>query len=219
MIKSASLYLAVLLCAGCSDTWRGEVQVVLDPALRDAAGRWPTLDVDVVGGAAADAARWQAIPVEAYFEPGSQARSAAPRLTLWFDGDHPVGTIAADDPMWDLWTKQGADTLVIFANLLACERGSQVTGTAPGVDARRLLVPLAKGRIPLDRNGRLLLRASPGMIAPVVAAPATERSSASGAPAQTRQADGQTEHADDTPTQRPSPIRRATSDAPQEQSR
>lgn len=218
MMRLGTVAAALLLAAGCSGTWRGEVLVVLDPALRDAAGRWPTLEVDLVGGAAADAARWQAVPVEAYFEPGSQARSGAPRVTLWFDGDHPAGTLSEQDPIWELWTRQGADTLVVFANLLAGERGSQAPGAPGPADGRRLLVPLAKDRVPLDRDGRLVLRAVPSAILPLPAVPA-DGAQAPGAPAQTRNAGDQAPAGGDQPAPRPSPIRRATSDAPQELTR
>ncbi len=210
--------LAGLLLTGCTPgVWRGDVVVALDPALRDQAGRWPTLEVDLLAVPQADAATWQTVPVAAYFEPDNQGRAAAPRVTIWFDGQHPVGVLKRDDPIWESWQGQKADTLVAFANLLAVERAPvavPATGTPAPADQRRLVLSLLEDRVPLDRSGRLVIKANALGLAPVTAASAATAKLGQdpAQPGQIRTAGDDHAGSGAAPQAKPSPVRRAEHD-------
>jgi hypothetical protein len=208
---------ALGILAGCGPKpWRGDVVVSLDPGLRGADGRWPVLEMDLIGTSQGDAARWQAVPVQAYFDPGSQARASAPRVTIWFDGDHPVATLKKDDVTWDGWGKAHADTLVVFADLLALERPTATPGQPPPpavADERRLVLSLMDDKVPLDRAGRLVLLANARGIQPAPDERASNGTAgAKGGSAQTRTAGADEDGRTDAP--KVSPIRRAGSSDP-----
>lgn len=160
----------VFALAGCwrERTFEGAIVVALDPALFDRDGRHPTLEVDLVGVRNEDLARWQAMPILTYFEPGNQLRSGSNRHTLHFPPDEAgPRRLEREDEIWQAWKSAGAESLVILVNLPPA-----LAPLPPGApDPRRLVVSLDAEAMPQAASRLVRLRITPTGITPVTPAP------------------------------------------------
>lgn len=134
----ASLFAFLILPAlgGCasSQTTPYQVTVSLDERLRDSSGNMPSLEVDLIGVADPDLARWRSYPLDAYFAGGDAFRADADKRTLEF-ADADPRALARDDEAWKRWKKSKATHLVVLANIPG-------VFDRAGTDGRRLILPL-----------------------------------------------------------------------------
>lgn len=97
--------------------------------------------VDVVGINQSEMAKWQTYSVKDYFKPGDPFRQDAVKFSTEFvPGKQSVVVLKKTDPIWDKWTKGGAQYLVVIADL----PGVFKEGKLGSQDPRRQLVPTCK---------------------------------------------------------------------------
>lgn len=140
------LLLLVPLMVGCSGTPKAgkyTYVVTLDESLRTSSGIMPSIEVDFIGirddEADNERARWQAVSVDEYFQPGNAMRASAPKHTMSFSNENAAPQrLPNNDPIWTTWANRGATTMVIIASV--------PMQTPAGVDPRKLFLTLMTDR-------------------------------------------------------------------------
>jgi len=132
-------FIAIVLSGCSSDAQSREIVIGLDQSLSQSA-TLPTIMVDAIGLTEAERREWDAMPLSAYWMPGSGARTAVKGRTVSArfgpERTEPV-RVSIDNEVWTAWRKAGARWLYVVANLPG--------GVAdrPGADdPRRLAVSL-----------------------------------------------------------------------------
>lgn len=145
-LAAAATMLVVLVAGvGCQPSvrpWRGDLVVTPDASLRDANGRMPQVEVDLVAIQETDDSI-RAYPVDNWFSGEDKQRSAAAGYTrsLTFGpGNEGSVTISKNDPIWKKWQERGYKDLVVFAT-------SRTMRASPsGIDSRRKVIPLTNDK-------------------------------------------------------------------------
>lgn len=125
--------LLVLALAGCGGSSVGRYNLALGPGAGLANSY---VEIDLIGENAMNMADWMGYSVDKYWTPGDPMRASAEKRTIQFQG---IGAVqfSKEDPIWDTWSRQGADQLVVIANLPGSFEGG-------GMDPRRKFIPLGK---------------------------------------------------------------------------
>ena len=139
------LTLGLVGCGSSEKIGQYDVTVSLAEDMRsEQTGRFPSLEVDIVGIGPTQDARWRKHPVSQYFSGSDDLRqgSVDDRTTLRFTNDNPAPkTLERTDPIWDRWSEQGATQMFVLVNLPRIV--SDLEGEA---DPRRLILPLDRAR-------------------------------------------------------------------------
>lgn len=126
-------------CESRARLGRYNLVTTADASLRDAGGRLPQVEVDLVGVREADTNDWAGYSVDRYFSGEDRMRRDAGSYTktLIFNADAAAPqTIPANDPIWQVWQDRGVTTLFVFAS-------SRSLRPAPGApELRRKSIPL-----------------------------------------------------------------------------
>lgn len=143
MLKCVMLVLVAAMCGlvgGCGASYaKYDINVAMDPSMRDAAAGGRSVTVDILGINEDRQAFWQGKPVGEWFS-GTDVDKAALQgdiHTMRFTSENPAPgsplTLKATDPIWDEKWK-GTTWLVVMAN-------TPGAGTNPATDQRKLLLP------------------------------------------------------------------------------
>lgn len=121
--------------------------------------------VDVVGINQSELPKWQSYSIRDYFKPGDPVRQDAAKFTAEFvPGKQTPAVLKKNDPLWERWTKSGAQYLVVIADL----PGVYKEGKSGSQDPRRQLIPLCKCYWP-DKTADLEVRIQAGGVSLVTA--------------------------------------------------
>jgi hypothetical protein len=118
---------------------RYNLVVTPDPSLRDAGGRLPQVEVDLVGVKEDDAMNWAGYSVDRYFSGEDKMRSGASGYTrtMIFNADSAgPQTVSANDPIWQVWQERGVTQLFVFAS------SRSLRPSPGGPELRRKSIPL-----------------------------------------------------------------------------
>lgn len=143
MLLTALLFVPSLV--GCTvSPGKFSYHVTLDESLRTNSGIMPSIEVDFIGirddEADNERARWQAVPVDQYFQPGNAMRASATKHTMAFSNENAAPqTLAKDAGIWTRWSDRGATTMVIIASI-------PMQNAPAGADPRKLMLTLMNDR-------------------------------------------------------------------------
>jgi len=119
------------------------VTVTAEQSLRDPGGKLPLVEVAVIGVSENDVREWNEYKVDSFFSGSDPRRTAAMPFTknlIFREEDSGPKTIAANDPIWQVWKERGATRLFILANSKNLSAGSG------GPDMRRKELPFTTDR-------------------------------------------------------------------------
>ncbi|HYE63420.1 MAG TPA: hypothetical protein VD997_15620 [Phycisphaerales bacterium] len=130
---------------GCSTPTLKVANVTFTPeqSLRDPNGKLPLVEVAVIGVSENDAREWNEYKVDSFFAGNDPRRAAAKPFTkdlVFTNDDAAAKTIAANDPIWQVWKERGATRLFIFANSKNLRSGEG------GLELRRKELPFTSDR-------------------------------------------------------------------------
>lgn len=130
----------VLLGGGCTSPGR-DVVVSLDEKLRDAQGRMPSVQVDLIAVPEAEFRAWRDIPVDEYWTEGNTLAASPNKFSMTFKSSDKARLLPKENDLWKTWSKKDATQLVAVAFIPG------VKGSGKGeADPRRLLFPLDRQR-------------------------------------------------------------------------
>ncbi len=147
-----------IFLGGCGSAGMGRYDVVLsmDQALVNQPGGPPNVTVDLVAVSDPELAQWSSKSVTDYWKPGDATRADASAYAKSFTfgpGNTGPFTLSKNDPIWDTWTKQKRQYLMILANLPGGH--ADMPGEA---DTRRKILPLTTDRWESDQKIRVMVQ-------------------------------------------------------------
>lgn len=144
------------LLTGCGASPRVyPVKVSLDPGLRDRnSGIMPSIEVDLIGVTDTDKAKWDAMPVDTYFQPGNELRQFSDRYTMAFTNEKAEAqTVAKSNAVLKKWEEKKTPHMYILASI-------PMSGPAGPVDPRKVLLPLMSDRWSSDTTIEVVVKPS-----------------------------------------------------------
>jgi len=144
---SALLLAGVVGCASPAY----DVYVYLSPQLKEVYHVYPSVEVDIVGVDANGAERFASTSVDDYFRFDGALRKSTPHATMRFRESDVYPKFLEGDA--DIWKSFGGDEdanqLYVLVNLPPAElpASGEKGGAKPGVDGRKLAIPLEKDSV------------------------------------------------------------------------
>ena len=111
-----AVFAGALLLSGCIPAYN--VEVYMSPKVKEKYQVRPSLELDIAGVNTADKEHFQAIAVDDYFTPENALRESSKHATLHFSEEDAVAKrITKNDPVWEKFSENAADTLYLLVNL------------------------------------------------------------------------------------------------------